>query len=147
MRIRIFFISAALGLVGCAQSPLKWPVQAQSSPPVIVSAQVNSSAGQLSITGSSFGAAADRATRVYVSDDSQQHTNTMIVTLPANLNPGTYGLPVSNPATSQTGSFVVAIGAAGPPGPQGPEGVQGPIGLTGPAGPVGPDIRQFRRVG
>ncbi len=137
MKTRTLLI-VALTLTGCAQSPLKGPVQAQSSPPVIVSAQVNYLAGQLSITGSSFGAAPTVQLGSVFPTIVSSTTNTVIVALPANLNPGTYGLTVSNPATSQTGSFVVAIGAAGPAGPQGPEGVQGPIGLTGPAGPQGP---------
>jgi hypothetical protein len=138
MRTLIFFIGVALTLTGCAQSSLEGPVQAQSSPPAIVSAQLNASTGQLTITGTGFGT----APTVHLGSASptivSSTTTTVIVTPPANLNPGSYGLTVSNTATSQTGSFIVTIGAVGPAGPQGQEGIPGPIGLTGPTGPAGP---------
>jgi hypothetical protein len=142
MRTLISFIGAALTLTGCAQSSLEGPVQAQSTPPVIVSAQVNSSTGQLTITGSSFGTAPSVQLGSVFPQIVSSTTTTVIVALPANLNPGSYGLTVSNTATSQTGTFVVTIGAVGPVGPQGSQGVQGPTGLTGPAGPVGPQGSQ-----
>jgi len=137
MRLLIFFIGVALTLPGCAKSPLDGPVQAQSLAPEIVSAQVNSSTGQLTIMGSGFGTAPTVQLGSVSPTIVSSTTTTIIVTLPTNLNPGSYRLTVNNTVTSQTGSFVVTIGAVGPIGPQGLEGTQGPIGLTGPAGQAG----------
>src|ERR1700676_5496300 len=114
MRALIFFVGVALTLTGCAQSSLKGSVQAQSSPPIIFSAQPNNSTGQLTITGSSFGTAPTVQLGTVFPAVVSSTTTTVIVTLPANLNPGSYGLTVSNTATSQTGSFIATIGAAGP---------------------------------
>lgn len=138
MRTPIFFMGVALALTGCAQSSFKGPVQAQSLPPVIVSAQVNNSTGQLTITGNNLGTASTVQLGNVFPTIVSSTTTTVIVTLPANLNPGSYRLTVSNTATNLAGSFIVTIDAVGPAGPQGPEGAQGPIGLTGPAGPAGP---------
>jgi hypothetical protein len=138
MRPLLFIIGAALTLMGCVQSSLEGPVQAQSSPPVIVSAQVNNSTGQLTITGSGFGIAPTVQLGSVFPTKVSSTTTTVIVTLPADLNPGSYGLTVSNTVTGQAGSFIATIGAMGPAGPQGPEGVQGPMGPIGPTGPTGP---------
>src|SRR6202035_3039666 len=137
MRILIFFVGVALTLPGCAQPSLNGPVQAQSLAPQIVSTQVNTSTGQLSIMGSGFGAAPSVQLGSVFPTIVSSTTTTVIVTLPTNLNPGSYRLTVNNTTTSQTGSAVVTIGAVGPVGPQGPEGVPGRIGLTGPAGQAG----------
>jgi IPT/TIG domain len=138
MKAATFLAGVALILAGCSKSSLTGPVQAQSSPPVIVSAQVSGSAGQLTITGSGFGTAPAVQLGTAFPEVVSSTPNTVIVTLPTNLSPGSYALTVNNTTANQAGSFIVSVGAVGPAGPQGLPGVPGPIGLGGPTGPTGP---------
>jgi hypothetical protein len=139
VRFVLFLLGAAIVLPGCSSAGN--PVQAQNAPPVITSAQVNTGTGQLTVIGTGFGAAPTvQLGSLFPSVVSGTNTS-VVVTSPANLNPGSYGLIVTNTSTSQTGSFVVAIGAVGPTGsagPQGPQGIQGQVGSTGSVGPTGP---------
>jgi hypothetical protein len=150
LRSILVLVGAAVVLYGCSSSGNSSTVQAQSAAPVITSAQVNTATNQLTITGTGFGAAPTVQLGSQFPAVASSTNTSVIVTLPANLNPGSYGLAVTNTTTSQTGSFVVTIGAVGPTGPAGQQGLigltgatgatglQGPIGVTGAAGPAGP---------
>src|SRR5271169_6253496 len=116
LRSTLFLIGAAIVLSGCSSSGNPPTVQAQSAAPVITSAQVNTAITQLTITGTGFGAAPTVQLGSQFPTVVSGTNTSVIVTLPANLNPGSYGLGVTNTATSQTGSFVVTIGAVGPAG-------------------------------
>jgi len=96
MKAATFLVGVALILAGCSKSSLTGPVKAQSSPPVIVSAQVSGSAGQLTITGSGFGTAATVQLGTAFPEVVSSTPNTVIVTLPTNLSPGSYALTVNN---------------------------------------------------
>jgi hypothetical protein len=133
----LLLVGAAVVLSGCSSSGNSSTVQAQSAAPVITSAQVNTVTGQLTITGTGFGAAQTVQLGSQFPTVVSSTNTSVIVALPANLNPGSYALVVTNATTNQTGSFVVAIGAVGPTGPQGPIGLIGATGATGPAGPIG----------
>jgi hypothetical protein len=111
--------------------------------PVILSAVVNETTNQITVTGSSFEPAttAPKVTLgstalVLVSSTNQK----VVAKLPSSLAGGSYLLSLKN-SSSLTGTFIVALGAIGPEGPvgpKGPAGPQGPKGATGPAGPKGP---------
>ena len=133
----LLLVGAAVALSGCSSPGNSSSVQAQSGAPVITSAQVNSGTGQLTITGTGFGAAPTLQLGSLFPTIISSTNTSVIVESPASLNPGSYGLTVTNTTTSQTGSFVVTLGAAGPTGPQGLAGPQGPTGSQGPTGPTG----------
>jgi hypothetical protein len=135
MKTAALIVAIALSLTGCMQgSPGN--VQAQSSPPVITSAVPNTATSQLTITGSGFGTAPTVQLNAASATVVSSTATTAVVTLP-NLNPGSYGLTLTNSTTGQIGTFVVTIGAVGPAGPAGAMGVQGPQGPAGATGPVG----------
>jgi hypothetical protein len=123
--------------VGCNSTSMG-TAQAQSAALTIFSAQANQSTGQLTINGSNFGTAPTVTLGSSPATVVSSTATTVIVTLPSNLNPGSYGLTLTNTSTGQAGSFVVTIGAVGPVGPTGPPGAPGAIGPIGPVGPSGP---------
>jgi hypothetical protein len=141
-RVHAFCALLALGaiLAGCSSSGSSnnGTVQAQSATPVITSAQVINGGTQLAINGTSFGASPTiqlgSVSAVVVSSGA----TSVVITLASSINSGSYSLTVTNPATGQTGSFVVTIGAVGPQGPIGLQGPAGPQGQQGPQGPSGP---------
>ena len=116
-----------------------WSATAQS----IVSAVVNSSTNQITITGSGFkpsttapSVTLNNTGLVLVSSTNQS----VVAKLPSGLAAGSYLLSMTN-STKQTATFAVTVGSAGPIGPQGPmgpTGPQGPKGATGATGPQGP---------
>jgi hypothetical protein len=108
--------------------------------PVVNSVTVNYSSNVVTVNGSGFLPATTAPTVSFnttkltlVSD-----TNTKIVAhLPGGIAAGTFNLTVTNSETN-TFTFDVTYGAAGPEGPAGPNGAQGAQGPPGPAGPAGP---------
>lgn len=145
-RLRLFCAVISVGaiLAGCSSSgggSNNGTVQAQSAAPVITSAQLINGGTQLAISGTSFGSSPTIQLGSLSTTVVSSSATSAVITLPGNINSGSYSLTVTNPATSQTGSFVVTIGAVGPQGPiglQGPPGPQGQQGLQGPSGPQGP---------
>lgn len=107
--------------------------------PAIVSALVNPTTKQITITGSNFMPATAAPT---VTLDSikltvvSSTTAKLVATLPATLVPGSYLLSVTS-SSSTTGTFAITVGAVGPEGPAGPAGAKGATGATGPTGPKG----------
>jgi len=109
------------------------PVWGATAPaPAIVSAVVNTSTNQITITGSNFKPSTTAPT---VTLDSVKLTlvssaaATIVAKLPKTLTAGSYLLSVTNSA-SQAGTFNVTIGAVGPQGPAGATGKTGPSGAA-----------------
>jgi len=113
--------------------------------PVVLSAVINNSTKQITITGASFSPAGtaptvalDNTTLSVVSFTNQSAVANML----AGLKAGSYRLSLTN-SSSETAIFTVTIGAVGPQGPTGPTGPPGPTGpqgspgATGPQGPTG----------
>ncbi len=107
--------------------------------PVIRNVKVDSTAGTITIEGVHFGTnpavALDyHPVTVYASDPTL-----VVAELPAGMLPGTYVVSMhTGPSFVHTASFVVTVGAQGPPGPAGLEGPPGPEGPPGAAGEQGP---------
>ncbi len=116
---------------------------------IILSATVNYSTNQLTVTGAHFPA------RPHLVLNDQELTlisatdTTIIATLPAAVvsTPGSYAFTMEQPRRSVIAPFIVTIGAVGPQGPigltgpqgtQGIQGIQGPVGPQGSVGPQGP---------
>jgi hypothetical protein len=115
---------------------------------VITAASVSDDQATLFVTGSNFGEPRVTLGGVELSPVTVDTTRTILsVPLPS-LPAGSYALAVwRGPSATQSGFFVVAVGAqgaagasgaAGPPGPAGADGAQGPQGEVGPRGPEGP---------
>jgi hypothetical protein len=111
---------------------------ANSTAPIILSATINASATQVTVTGQRLTPSSGPPT---VSWDGTaltlaSYSNIRVVAdLPAGVSAGTFQLTVNNGIAS---NFDVTYGTAGPPGPTGPQGPQGKTGATGPQGPAGP---------
>ena len=135
--VRIAVVAAGLMLSALA---------AGATPPpqlVVTAAQISNDGTTIFVHGANFGPAPLVSVAgmplggVTVSLDG-----TELVAAMAALPPGTYLLQVSRgPATTENGSFAVAVGAVGPKGDtgaQGPKGDKGDPGDAGAAGPAGP---------
>ncbi len=120
--------------------------------PVIRNVKVDSTAGTIAIEGEHFGTNPAVALDYYPVTVYASDPKLIVAELPAGMFPGTYVVTVhTGPSFIHTASFVVTIGAQGPPGPAGPEGPRGPegppgapgepgaVGPQGPAGPAGAD--------
>lgn len=117
---------------------------------VVVAAQADLDAGELTIHGRNFGAApsvllGDAADLFVALAVSTSDDETIVAALGA-VDPGTYRLVVSGgPGATRIATLDVTLGAVGPEGPEGPEGPAGPPGppgapgAAGPAGPPGPE--------
>jgi Collagen triple helix repeat (20 copies)/IPT/TIG domain len=124
----------------CAACPLFASAATTANVPVVNSVTVNYSSNVVTVNGSGFLPATTAPTVSFnttkltlVSD-----TNTKIVAyLPGGIAAGTFNLTVTNSETN-TFTFDVTYGAAGPEGPAGSNGAQGAQGPPGPAGTAGP---------
>ncbi|NUN14105.1 MAG: hypothetical protein HUU55_10775 [Myxococcales bacterium] len=113
-------------------------------PPVITSAEVLPSTGEIVITGHDFGA----SPKVWFGDDLLVLTTVtpdLVVAELPKAPPASYPLKLqSAPTARYTDEISVTIGVQGEMGPEGPQGptgdtgATGPMGATGPAGPAGP---------
>ena len=117
------------------------PARAATAAPVITSVTANLSTNQptITITGINFGSITPGVTLDGVPLVVEVYSATGVVAyLPANLNPGSYQLVLTDNATQLQGTFDASIGAVGPEGPAGPAGAAGPAGPAGPTGSLGP---------
>lgn len=110
---------------------------------LIVSVDVDYTAGELSISGHNFDNGAQPVVHLAEVELPLQGYNAIgiQVSLPAGFltSPGTYLLTVSaGPEVAENDSFAVTFGAQGPRGLPGPRGDRGLTGPTGPQGSVGP---------
>jgi hypothetical protein len=87
---RILAVLTATLLVGCSRSSLGGTVQAQNVAPAITSAQLNSATGQLTVAGSNFGSSPTVTLGSSSASVVSSSGTTAIVTVPSNLNPGSY---------------------------------------------------------
>lgn len=132
----VAFAVAAAALMMCTQA---------LAAITLTSATPDYSIGTLTITGADL-TKGPRAPQVYLGTNvltvTSSSNSQIQVSLPSNVQPGTYLLTVTNgPGNAQMDELWITLGAAGPAGPAGPTGATGPAGpagATGPAGPAGP---------
>ncbi len=116
------------------------PAQAAGLP-LVISATVNYTSNQLTITGQNFGSSPtvtlDSTTFPTMSSASNQIVADFPNSTPASsFAPGTYFLTMTF-KNQLPAVFAVDIGANGPTGPAGPAGPAGTPGAAGPTGPAG----------
>src|SRR5262245_38466564 len=123
------------------------PVLAEQAPEM-TKADMNVSAGTVTVSGHSFGTKRGRLMLAYWGNDYDDLTVTswsdeqIVALLPPKLANGTYRLGMITKANGKSPvgycSIDVTVGLQGPQGPAGERGPQGPAGLDGKPGPAGP---------
>ena len=132
----LVILAALAGVVPAASGPT-----GTTQPVTIQRAHMDTPTRTLTIVGANFGTTAPTVVLDgFVLPLTFFGPTQIVATVPPTVAtiPGSYGLSVTRSGTqSSTATFVITVGAVGPPGAAGAAGPQGVTGDVGPAGPTG----------